>query len=174
MITKHYSRAFTLVEMLVVIAIIALLTGIIMTNLSGSKAKSRDAQMISDIGQIQLALGLYFDRCNQYPTTIQNPPAASNGCPKDSNGNQITIGSYIGKIPVPPGGSPTSYDYAVNNTTAPTDYVLHAKLEKSNDSITKNGLTSSSPGSFTIVFPTSGTFSCSDASDSLEYCVGSK
>ena len=65
----HRSRkgGFTLIEMLVVIAIIAILTGIIITGLVGSKAKARDAKRASDLSQIALALEQFFDRCDVYP-----------------------------------------------------------------------------------------------------------
>ncbi|MDE2188749.1 MAG: type II secretion system protein [Patescibacteria group bacterium] len=135
----HHSRkdGFTLVEMLVVIAIIAILTGIIMANLMGSKAKSRDAKRVSDLAQIQLAIEQYFDRCNQYPTTISGTlTSIYQGCPKDSNNVQITLGNFISQIPNDPTGG--NYDYVTNNSVnssqypTPTDYLLHATFETTN------------------------------------------
>ncbi len=164
-------NAFTLVELMVVIAIISLLSGIIITNLSGSKAKSRDTQRISDIAQIQLALGLYYDRCNQFPAILV--PSANNGLGGTCTSG-ITLANYIGKIPTPPGGKPSSYDYAVNDTNSPTDYVLHTYLEAANTSATSNGLLSFP--SFTVVSwstasPAPSTPTCDS---SQNYCVGSK
>jgi prepilin-type N-terminal cleavage/methylation domain-containing protein len=60
-------KGFTLVELIVVIAIIGILTGIVTTNFASSRSRARDAKRISDLGHIQLALELYFDRCKQYP-----------------------------------------------------------------------------------------------------------
>ncbi len=157
---KKHPGGFTLVELMVVIAIIALLTGIVMSNFTSSKAKSRDAQRVADLAQIQLSLALYFDRCNQYPAAIADTSAA-NGCPTG-----ITLGSYIGKIPTPPTGAnpaQASYGYGVNNSTTPTDYILYARLEAANDSATKNGI---STGAYSQT--------CSSASGSLDYCVGPK
>ncbi len=158
-------RGFTLVELMVVIAIIALMTGIIMVNLTTSKTKAKDGQRVSDIGQIQLALGLYFDRCNQFPSTIAGDlTTIKNGCP-----SLISLSNYIGKIPTPPLGSST-YDYVLNSTY--TDYVLHTTLDAPVPAATANGL-SSVPSSDTTV-GTGSTFTCSSASNSLDYCVGPK
>ncbi len=158
--------AFTLIELMVAVAIIALLTAIIMTNFSSSKARARDSQRISDLAQIQLALSLFYDRCNQFPTSITNPPTndTATACPTG-----ITLGSYIGKIPIPPSGSATTYDYSINNTTPPpTDYVLHTTLESPNPSATANGL--SSAPSYTV-----GTgVTISSCGTALDYCVGPK
>lgn len=137
------NKGFTLIELLVVIAIIAILSGIIVTSLTSSKLKSRDASRVSDLNQIQLALEQYFDRCGQYPTNTAGQPSTYsssnpvfpslgvfNGCPLDSSGNQITLGSYISVIPVDP-STGNAFDYKTNVTanTPPTDFVLHAKLE---------------------------------------------
>ncbi|MEI6396651.1 MAG: type II secretion system protein [Candidatus Taylorbacteria bacterium] len=158
-IRPFFDRAFTLIELMVVVAIIALLTGIIMTNLMQSKSKSRDTQRISDISQIQVALGLYFDRCNQFPSSLAI--AENNG---NSSGGVctagITLGSYISKIPSPPSSGET-YGYGLNGEN--TDYVLHTSLENANPSATANGL------SGTIYSQT-----CSNLANSQDYCVGPK
>ncbi len=130
-----YRKGFTIIELMVVVAIIALLSGIIITSLTGSKAKSRDARRVSDVNQIQLALEQYFDRCGQYPNTItpanSNLTTVTNGCPS-IGGVTISLASYISVIPKDPSSTVNSgnYDYAINPTY--TDYILHAKLEGSN------------------------------------------
>lgn len=178
-----FARAFTLVELIVVIAIISLMAGIIIANLSTSKAKSRDAQRVSDLAQIQVALGLYFDRCNQFPNSIPTNSttlaSVSNNCPVTTP--QISLASYISKIPTPPSGkNQSSYDYSVNSGM--TDYVLHASLEGPNDSVTTNGLPTSAGSAsngYTIEngTPTGGpftAFTCSNAAGSTDYCIGPK
>ena len=112
-------RGFTLIELLVVIAIIALMTGIIVTNLSSSRGKARDTKRISDVGQLQLTLELFYDRCRQYPSSLVTTDNAGGTCPSG-----ITLGSYISQIPTSPTG--TAYDYVTNTTK--TDYVLHTTL----------------------------------------------
>lgn len=67
------SKAFTIVEVLVVIGIIAILTVIIFPSISNIRAKNRDAEKVSDIAAIQLGLSLYKNQKNgSYPKEIYN------------------------------------------------------------------------------------------------------
>jgi prepilin-type N-terminal cleavage/methylation domain-containing protein len=52
--------AFTLVELLVTIAIIGILSGIASITYSGVQARSRDAQRTHDLAQLKIALSTYF------------------------------------------------------------------------------------------------------------------
>ncbi|MDE2037753.1 MAG: type II secretion system protein [Patescibacteria group bacterium] len=169
-------KGFTLIELLVVIAIIGILSSIILVNLASSRAKARDAQRVSDIGQIQLALSLYYDRCGQYP-----PPhsgkidstvlAESTGCP---SGSGISLQSFISQIPMSPAGGSLSaapYDYVANSSDS--DYVLHSSLEYSS-SAQANSFSETSRASAPYSSWATG-FSCYDAaSHQTEYCVTSR
>ncbi len=172
-------RGFTLVELLIVISIIAILSGIIITSLTASKTKSRDAQRVSDINQIQLALEQYFDRCGVYPGldgTIGGPDAAASCVAGISFGT-----SYITKIPKDPSTS-VSYGYIVNSGR--TDYVLHALLENTNTQAQKNSYTNDSltaflsANSLTASWTSSGsgnTGKCYDATSyQSDYCISTK
>ena len=59
MYKRQYISAFTLIEILVVIAIIGVLSSIVLMSISQARAHSRDKARISDLAQIQLALKLY-------------------------------------------------------------------------------------------------------------------
>ena len=159
-------RGFTLIELIVVVAIIALLTGIVLTALSGSRAKARDGQRISDVSQLQGTLELYFDRCGQYPNSLSTD--ANNGCPSATP--PITLGTFISQIPTPPGGG--SYDYATLSTSGGplANYVLHTTLESAGNAAMPKSLT---------VMPTtpdgyfwSASFTCSGSSP-VDYCATS-
>ena len=74
-------EGFTLIELLVVIAIIGILSSVVLASLSTARQKSRDAKRVSDIGQIQLALELYFDASQTYPSTTPTGSAALSTVP---------------------------------------------------------------------------------------------
>jgi prepilin-type N-terminal cleavage/methylation domain-containing protein len=159
-------RGFTLIEMLVVIAIIAILTGVVLASLSGAKSKSRDGKRISDISQIQLALEQYFDRCQAYPSTL----TTGTNCIA-SNGATVHLSDFISAIPSQPtGGSvvQTTYGYYVS---AVSDYVLVAFLENSSD-VLKDSLTNSTKPSWATTADCTATVKNNDKS--YHYCVGPK
>jgi prepilin-type N-terminal cleavage/methylation domain-containing protein len=164
------SSGFTLVELIIVIGIIAILSGIIIANLTGSKAKSRDAQRISDLNQIQLALEQYFDRCGQYPLVDgSNMPSTASTC--SGAGVTVNINSYISKIPQDPLSSGSyKYIYVANNGTTPTDYVLHATLEGPNAN-QQNSFPESVRSDPNHTWATG--FSCYNGSGT-DYCVSTK
>lgn len=61
-------RGFTLVEVLVVIAVIAILSSVLATNFSDARALARDEVRAADLDQIKLALALYRAENGAYPS----------------------------------------------------------------------------------------------------------
>ncbi|MFA5927035.1 MAG: type II secretion system protein [Patescibacteria group bacterium] len=61
------TRAFTLIELLIVVAIIGILATVSLANLSNARSKARDSKRIANIKQTSTALALYYDSNNQYP-----------------------------------------------------------------------------------------------------------
>lgn len=113
-----------------------------------ARMKSRDARRVADIKQMQLALELYYDSCQQYPRQDDNALALtsgsigggntfskiSNGCPKGT-----TMASFIAATPANPTSGGSDYTYCsvsdetktecskANNGT--TSYVMTFTLE---------------------------------------------
>ena len=74
---KVKSRGFTIIELIVVIAIIAILAGIVVVSVSGYLANARDSKRLQDMQQLKTALALYYADHGFYP------PSTGVGC----NGN---------------------------------------------------------------------------------------
>src|SRR3989344_5858351 len=67
--TRSISRrsGFTLIEILIVIAIISILSSVAIVGLPKIGGKGRDARRVSGMRQVQTALELYFTKNGNYP-----------------------------------------------------------------------------------------------------------
>jgi type IV pilus assembly protein PilA len=74
---KLTTRAFTLVELMIVIAIIGILAVALFPALSGYLSRSRDTTRIAEIGQIMTAASSLFQDKNSYDT-IMTPTGCVN------------------------------------------------------------------------------------------------
>jgi prepilin-type N-terminal cleavage/methylation domain-containing protein len=63
-------KGFTLIEMLVVVAIIGLLSSVVVVGVGTARKQARDARRISDIRQIQNLLENYYGTNNKYPAAL--------------------------------------------------------------------------------------------------------
>ena len=92
------TKGFTLIELLVVIAIIGFLATAAIVSLNSARSKARDARRLSDIRQLQSALGLYFDAHQSYPA-CEGPATLNN----DYTCLQILVkDGFISKVPRDP------------------------------------------------------------------------
>ncbi len=139
------SKGFTLVELLIVIAIIGILSTLITANFIGVRQRSRDATRKSNLRQIQSALELYRSDQGSYPTSVPN-------CTTSLMSPDCTSTTYMQKVPTDPGTS-VYYTYSSDGTT----YTLIACLENLNDSdkdaTNASSCTGTSNWSFTLKNP---------------------
>jgi prepilin-type N-terminal cleavage/methylation domain-containing protein len=97
-------RGFTLIELLVVISIIGLLSSVVLASLNSARVKANDARRISDLQQLQTALGFYYDDNGSYPVcmsySVWNPVTWFNPVP--SCLYSALVPKYIGGLPRDP------------------------------------------------------------------------
>ncbi|MFA7300922.1 MAG: prepilin-type N-terminal cleavage/methylation domain-containing protein [Candidatus Shapirobacteria bacterium] len=65
-----YSKAFSLVELLVVISIIAIISAFTLPNFMGARERARDSSRISDMSAIKNSLRMYYNDHQSYPLQI--------------------------------------------------------------------------------------------------------
>lgn len=153
-IPQKRNRAFTLIELLIVITIIGILAVALVPRITGSTGKARDTQRKTDLQQIATALALYSDdNGGSYPwgTTYTQGCIAS-----QSWSTSATFTAYMtSKTPNDPSGASTSTavgpcttgGYAIYETT--NGFILAAKMESTTS--TGAGLyTSATAGSTTV------------------------
>lgn len=69
-VTYKKNKAFTLVELLVVISIIAILSTLVMINLTGAQKKSRNTKRTADLKELNTALRSYYEIKNSLPANV--------------------------------------------------------------------------------------------------------
>jgi prepilin-type N-terminal cleavage/methylation domain-containing protein len=116
--SKKQRQGFTLIEIMIVIAIIAILASAVLIGLGSTQKAGRDSRRISDLRQVQTALELYHNDKATYP--IETTWAAmANDLMTDTN---ISVGT----IPNDPNPGATYY---YTNVAGGQDYVIGAQLE---------------------------------------------
>ena len=146
------NKGFTLVELLVVMAILGVLVTLVAGGFRTAQMRGRDSKRKSDLKEIANSLEVYYSDHDQYPD-------ASNGaivaCPSDLPGvcawgvSEFTDGVtvYFKTLPTDPVAS-QNYVYRSQNITgisANQGYQLFARLENPEDQNCLNGDCANSP-----------------------------
>jgi prepilin-type N-terminal cleavage/methylation domain-containing protein len=114
--TQHHKRGYTLFELMVAIAIIALLIAVAATAYSTLQKKARDAKRTSDLKAFQQAEEQYYAEHGEYSDLVGSGTACAD-----------SIGTQMPTTPIDPKEDGTyTYKCFVNTTTA---YCVSAKLE---------------------------------------------
>lgn len=113
-------KAFTLIELLIVIAIIGVLAGLIIATTGVARPAARDAKRAANLDEIRTALEMYHTQNEAYPA------APVGNLASDISG---LAPRFISKIPIDPKNvDPFVYKYYVNNDGS--KYILWAKFEQ--------------------------------------------
>lgn len=95
-------KGFTLIELMVVIAIIGLLSSILLVSLKNARAKARDARRISDIETLIKAIEMYATDHGSYPGEGDGGGIEiSPNCSSDLK-NDLVGGGYLNSVPEDP------------------------------------------------------------------------
>lgn len=124
-------KAFTLIELLIVIMILGVLAALITGNFFTSLKKGRDTKRKGDLEQIQRALELYYEDKKTYPPALTFGSALS-----DPVSGQI----YMQKVPNDP-ISGKSYEYIP--AADGTSYSIYSCMENNLQVLPYNSLTGS-------------------------------
>ena len=129
---KH--KGFTVLEFLIVVAIMAILVGLILVGLNAARENARDQEKISNLRRIALGIQQYHDMCREYPADLIPSQPLCNTL------NTETLEKLIPDIGVFRFEDDTSdYGYAPIADGYPEDpdtctgYHLWVKLEKDRD-----------------------------------------
>lgn len=94
-------KGFTIIELLVVSALVALLASIVFTAITGTRARSRDSRRETDIKEIQNALNLYSVNNRAFPICASE--VVVNGS-ADCLSAQLLAAGAMSQVPVDPLG----------------------------------------------------------------------
>lgn len=139
---SKYAKGFSLIELLVSIAVIATILGLALPNFLGARTRARDTKRKGEVQQFKTALQLYNGDYGIYPADSGGPmygvvkgcgALGTTACPCDATVDFAAGGSgcstiYMGKFPSEFG---TSMFYWQKNNGA--DFCLKVPLENASD-----------------------------------------
>jgi general secretion pathway protein G len=143
--SKNKQHAFTLIELLIVMIILSILSGLGLMAFGTIQLKSRDSRRKQDLASISKALDVYFNDYGAYPASnsgvilgcgVNGAEICNWGGPWQDDNNTL----YMSALPQDPDTSHNYYYHRVDNNS----YYLFARLENEEDSeIAMNGTTPS-------------------------------
>ena len=98
-------RGFTLLEIMVVVAILGVLVSIVAPNVLGNKEKADHQKVISDIVALENALDMYRLDNNHYPTTDQGLEALVTKPSGSPEPRSYRSNGYVRRLPQDPWGN---------------------------------------------------------------------
>lgn len=121
--SKNNNKGFTLIEILIAIAIVAIIASVFVGNFFSSIARGRDSRRKQDLRSIAQGLELYYTDNGLYPTALPTPRELF-AHPNDLN----TV--YMQELP----GDPAAGKRYCYQSADGSSYQLYAGLENNGDS----------------------------------------
>lgn len=119
---KKNQDGFTLIELMIVVAIIGILAAIAIPNFLQYQLKSKTSEAKSNLGGIKTAQEAYRAEYDEYVTCALSP----NVTPSATKVTWVTNGTGFEAIGFEPAGQ-VYYAYDVTNTTLATDFLATAQ-----------------------------------------------
>jgi len=124
-------RGFTLVELLIVVAIIGILASIGFALYVNVQARGRLGRATADVRMLTSAIGVYSAHMGAIPTTVQGLSVLAQ---QQTNAQGQMAGPFLNAVPSPPGGGspawPSSFVYRADTqpggATSPGRFVICA------------------------------------------------
>lgn len=166
-------KGFTLIEILVVVAIIGILASIVLVGLGGFRERARDSRRIADLRQVQNVLELYANKCGRYPTQGAVSPDGCSGI-TGAGGDlawtdlaTLLKGAGLGIATIPNDPLAPAKNYFFKYSSDHQHYVIGANLDGDNPLLDDEaeGDSTNIPAAWGVPSPTD----CDDAN--LGYCI---
>lgn len=126
------SSAFTFVELLVVVTIIAVITAVAVASYQSTNRKARDSRRKSDLEQMRAALELCRAETGEYPET--------GGMDFDPIGQELVCldgNTYLNPLPQDPRQGQVGYGYEYTQLTDTTYELCATTMEADGDGYTE-------------------------------------
>jgi general secretion pathway protein G len=114
---RRAQDGFTLIEIMVVIAIIGLLATLVVQSLRGATDKAKRTKAMADIAELKTALDRYYIDNGSYPSTDQGLNALVTPSGQGAQNTNYEEGGYIRRIPADPWGNQYVYSSDGSNYT---------------------------------------------------------
>jgi type IV pilus assembly protein PilA len=127
-------KGFTLIEILVVVAIIGVLSSVVLASLSTARMKSRDQSRVAEIIELRKAIEFYYSERGTYPPyAYATSPYLGDDCgyQNDWCDLETTLAPYINGIPRDNLGTALNRRYLYKSNAPYTTYGLGVQLEGS-------------------------------------------
>lgn len=129
----NHSSNFTVIELIVVITIIAILSGVVIAASTPLRQQARDNQRKADLAAYQSALQQYYSENKQYPDPTPDPCCASQCL-------ESFLGAELSPLPQDPLSPDCSGNYGYYYTSQDgQNYKLYTKLENDTKAMANDG-----------------------------------
>lgn len=144
---RHHSNSegFTIVELLVVLAIIGLLLAVVMASFSAAKAKGRDVERETEIQRLAVELRVFAEKHGRYPAVADGSCDAETSFTANGCLSVLVDEGFLTSLPEDPldesyTGNPESdhlyfYDNECDGGVSDTQYRLWANGERNHNAM---------------------------------------